>query len=338
MSAVAARLTGASPGGRLHLQHGPIDLIIEAFGAAAEVERAYGQAIDRFGDILPTLVRELPTLRRSIGTAYPLLQGPVARRMANAVWPHRAVYITPMAAVAGAVADEMLQALVAGRTLDKAYVNDGGDIAIHLTPGHELRAGIFAESLDGLARLTFDQPVRGLATSGRGGRSFSCGIADSATVLAATAAAADAAATLIANAVDVDHPAIERRPARDLDPDSDLGDLPVTVAVGKLPQALIDEALDRGVTEARRLRLCGLIEGAALSLFGQWRIDASRALATLTSPFSRRLDRSAKRGAERPSLPDKPHMGKKRSLRSGFQPSVETTEMCDSSKLSRSVK
>ena len=131
MSAIAARL----PDGRLHLQHGPIDLIIEAFGATDEVERAYGQAVERFGDILPTLVRELPTLRRPVGDAYPLLQGPVARRMAEAVWPHRAVYITPMAAVAGAVADEMLQAMVRGRTLDKAYVNDGGDIAIHLDAG-----------------------------------------------------------------------------------------------------------------------------------------------------------------------------------------------------------
>jgi ApbE superfamily uncharacterized protein (UPF0280 family) len=237
------------------------------------VERAYGQAIDRVGDILPTLVRELPILRRPVSDAYPLLQGPVARRMAEAVWPHRTVYITPMAAVAGAVADEMLQALVKGRTLDKAYVNDGGDIAIHLTPGHELRAGIFAATLDGVTRLTYDSSVRGIATSGRGGRSFSLGIADSATVLAATAATADAAATMVANAVNVHHPAIERRPARDLDPDSDLLDLPVTVAVGPLPDDVIAEALDRGATEARRLRLCGLIEAAALSFCGQWRIE-----------------------------------------------------------------
>jgi ApbE superfamily uncharacterized protein (UPF0280 family) len=269
VSAVAARLAD----GRLHLQHGPIDLIIEAFGATDEVERAYGQAFDRFGDILSTLVRELPTLRRPVSEAYPLLQGPVARRMAEAVWPHRSVYITPMAAVAGAVADEMVQALVKDRRLDKAYVNDGGDIAIHLTPGHELRAGIFAAELDGVARFTHDRPVRGIATSGCGGRSFSLGIADSATVLAATAAAADAAATLIANAVNIDHPSIERRPARELDPDSDLLDLPVTVAVGSLPNDAIAEALDRGATEARRLRLCGLIEGTALSLCGQWRIE-----------------------------------------------------------------
>ena len=269
MSAIAARLAD----GRLHLQHGPIDLIIEAFGATDEVERAYGQAVDRFGDILSTLVRELPTLRRPVSEVYPLLQGPVARRMAEAVWPHRSVYITPMAAVAGAVADEMVQALVKDRTLDKAYVNDGGDIAIHLTPGHELRAGIFAAALDGVAHLTHDRPVRGIATSGRGGRSFSLGIADSATVLAATAAAADAAATLIANAVNIDHPSIERQPARELDPDSDLSDLLVTVAVGPLPNDAITEALDRGATEARRLRLCGLIEGTALSLCGQWRIE-----------------------------------------------------------------
>jgi len=271
---IAARF----PDGRLHLQHGPIDLIIEAFGVREEVEAAYQQAIDRFGDILPTLVRELPTLRRPVRDAYPLLQGPVARRMAEAVWPHRAVFITPMAAVAGAVADEMLQAMLAGRTLDKAYVNDGGDIAIHLAPGHSLRAGIFAEALDGAVTLTHDQPVRGIATSGRGGRSFSLGIADSATVLARTAAAADAAATLIANAVDIDHPAIERRPARELDPDSDLGDLPVTVAVGELPRAAVNEALDRGLAEAQRLRRIGLIDSAAISLRGEWRLEHDRSL------------------------------------------------------------
>jgi ApbE superfamily uncharacterized protein (UPF0280 family) len=270
MSAVAARLGD----GRLHLQHGPIDLIVEAFGAADEVERAYGQAVERFGDILPTLVGELPVLRRPVSGAYPLLQGPVARRMAEAVWPHRAVFITPMAAVAGAVADEMLQTLVRGRTLDKAYVNDGGDIAIHLAPGQSLRAGIFAQALDGVALLTHERPVRGIATSGRGGRSFSRGIADSVTVLAATAAAADAAATMIANAVNADHPAIERRPASSLDPDSDLGNLDVTVALGALPLEIVDAALDRGLSEARRLRLCGLIDSAALSLKGQWRIEA----------------------------------------------------------------
>jgi ApbE superfamily uncharacterized protein (UPF0280 family) len=272
--AIAARL----PDGRLHLQEGPIDLIIEAFGPAGEVESAYDQAVGYFGSVLSGLVNELPVLRRRVGEAAPLLQGPVARRMANAVWPYRAVYITPMAAVAGAVADEMLQALVHGRTLDRAYVNDGGDIAIHLAPGQQVRAGIVADlhapQLSGFATLHHDRPVRGIATSGRGGRSFSLGIADSATVLAATAAAADAAATVIANAVNVETPAIRRQPACEIDPDSDLGDLPVTVAVGELSPALVAQALDRGALEARRLRLSGMIDSAALSLNGHWRIEA----------------------------------------------------------------
>jgi ApbE superfamily uncharacterized protein (UPF0280 family) len=272
---------------RLHLQHGPIDLIIEAFGARDEVERAYRQAIDRFGDILPTLVRELPMLRRPVGDAYPLLQGPVARRMAEAVWPHRAVYITPMAAVAGSVADEMLAAMLLGRTLDKAYVNNGGDIAFHLNEGQELKAGIFVDALDGAVRLSHDRPVRGIATSGWGGRSFSRGIVDSVTVLAANAAMADAAATIIANAVDADHPAIERRPARELDPDSDLGELLVTTEVGALPAAIIDQALERGAAEARRLGL-----SAALCLKGRWRLERgedNERSAELSAGLPRRL-------------------------------------------------
>ena len=253
--------------GRLHLQHGPIDLIIEVFGAADEVERAYGQASGRFGDVLETLVQELPLLRRPVGETFPEFKGPIARRMATAVWPHRALYITPMAAVAGAVADEMLQAMVSGRVLDKAYVNNGGDIAFHLAPGHELKAGIFVDRLEGAVRLTHDNPVRGIATSGWGGRSFSLGIADSATVLARSAAEADAAATVIANAVNVEHWAIERSPARALDPDTDLGGLLVTTGVGRLPPKVVSEALDRGAAEARRLRL-----GAALCLQGDWRL------------------------------------------------------------------
>jgi len=100
------------PGGRLHLQHGPIDLVIEAWGERHEIAAAYEQAWRRFQDILETLVAELPILRRAVGPAYPLARGPVARRMVAAVWPHRDVFITPMAAVAGSVADEMLADIV----------------------------------------------------------------------------------------------------------------------------------------------------------------------------------------------------------------------------------
>ena len=126
------------------------------------------------------------------------------------------------------------------------------------------------------ATIGFDDPVRGAATSGRGGRSLSLGIADAATVLAATAAGADAAATLIANTVDLpDHQAIRRGPASAEDPDSDLGDRPVVLAVGALSDAEVAAALDRGAAEAERMREAGLIHAAALALRGRWRVAGS---------------------------------------------------------------
>lgn len=263
-------------GKRLHLQYGPIDLIIEAFGGMDEVRLAYAQAAASFGDVLATLVGELALLKTPLGVARPEPAGPVARRMVAACWPYREDFITPMAAVAGAVADHVLAAMVAGRTLQRAYVNDGGDIAFYLAPGEQFRCGLVADvaepAIDGAVSLDSAMPVRGIATSGRatkgsGGRSFSLGIADAVTVLAHDAAAADAAATVIANAVDLPgHPAIVRAPASSIDPDSDLGDLAVTMEVGALSAVEIGTALKAGVATAERLRHAGLVYGAVLVL------------------------------------------------------------------------
>ena len=290
--AVAALLPD---GRRLHLQHGPIDLVIEAAGRAEEVALAYGQACACFRDLLATLAAELPLLRSPLGAGYPRAAGPVAQRMVRACWPYRAGFITPMAAVAGAVADEVLAALVAGRALARAYVNDGGDIAFHLAPGEVLRAGVVADvasaSLFGTLELTAAMPVRGLATSGRatkgqGGRSFSLGIADLVTVLAEDGAAADAAATVVANAVDLVHPAIRRRPASELDPASDLGDIPVTVGLGPLAPAAVARALANGVAKAQALLADGLIAGAVLTLRGACRVVGAEALRLTAAPAS----------------------------------------------------
>jgi len=271
MGEQAARL----PDGRLHLHHGPIDLIIQAFGEPAEVVAAHDQAVAGFRGLLEAMVTELPVLRRPLETTPPELHGPVTRRMGRAAWAFRGPFLTPMATVAGAVADEMLARLTAGRRLARAYVNDGGDIALYLAPGESFRTGLVgrlaAPRLDSVCVVEAATPVRGIATSGWGGRSFSLGIADAVTVLAGDAAHADVAATLIANAVDAEHPAVRRLPARELDEDSDLGERPVTVAVGELPAAVVARALDRGERLARSYRERGLIHAAALTLGGQWR-------------------------------------------------------------------
>jgi len=116
-------------------------------------------------------------------------------------------------------------------------------------------------------------PVRGVATSGWRGRSFSLGIADAVTVLANRAAAADAAATIIANAVNLPgHPAIVRVPACELAPDSDLGERMVTQSVGELTSREVGEALAAGARTAEMLQRIGLIRSAALSLQGETRV------------------------------------------------------------------
>ncbi len=267
-----ARLSRGADG-RLFLQHGPIDLIVEMFGPAAEVAQAQAQAARYFDGLLDELVQELTMLRRPIGAAYPMFRGTVAQAMARAVWPHREDYITPMAAVAGAVADGVLAASVQGRLLEKGYVNNGGDLAFFLSPGASLDAGVVADldrgGLSGRVHLKHAMAVRGIATSGWRGRSHSRGIADAVTVLAPTAAQADAAATMIANRVDIDYPGIERVPASSLDPDSDLGDLAVTVAVGPLPEGARRAALLSGVDRARGLLARGIIQGAMLTLGDQ---------------------------------------------------------------------
>jgi hypothetical protein len=261
------------PDGRLFLRHGPIDLIVEMFGPAAEVALAQAQAGRYFSGILDQLVQELALLRRPIGAAYPMFRGAVAQAMARAVWPHAEDFITPMAAVAGAVADGVLAASVQGRELEKGYVNNGGDLSFFLSPGAKLDAGVVADlehgGLSGRVQLEHAMAARGIATSGWRGRSHSRGIADAVTVLAATAAQADAAATMIANRVDIDYPGIERAPANSLDPDSDLGDLAVTIAVAPLPHGVRRAALLSGVDRARGLLGRGLIQGAMLTLGDQ---------------------------------------------------------------------
>jgi uncharacterized protein len=115
-----------------------------------------------------------------------------------------------------------------------------------------------------------DDPVRGIATSGRHGRSFSLGIADAVTVLAKAASQADAAATIIANAVDLPgHPAVIRCPANELQPDSDLGARLVTRDVGPLSENEVEQALRAGAAQAQQLFAAGLIEGAVLRLLGE---------------------------------------------------------------------
>jgi ApbE superfamily uncharacterized protein (UPF0280 family) len=282
---------------RWHFQHGPIDLIIDVDADAGVRERCVEACWAEFQGLLPGLVRELAELRRSASQS-PAVKGAVARRMVQACAPFAAErFITPMAAVAGSVADHLIH-VFDQRGVRRACINNGGDIAFLLTLGSSFRVGICSQierlktspqsatAVDGAFSVRYDTSVRGVATSGWRGRSFSLGIADSVTVLARDAALADAAATLVANAVDCDHAGILRVPAEQLKDDSDLGDRLVTVGVPPLPAADVERALARGCAEARRWQSRGLIHAAALFLQDRVQLVMPLQVRTSANPSS----------------------------------------------------
>ncbi|SDE38269.1 UPF0280 family protein [Ruegeria marina] len=267
-TAVAALLPD---GKRLHLQHGPIDLIIGAEGGPGAREAAFSAATARFQTVLGELVDELPLLKTELAPDEPLPLGPVARRMDAACRPFTALRLTRMAAVAGAVADEVLAAMLLATPLDRAYVNNGGDIALHLTGDACFTLAMATPDGRDLGRISVGagDGIGGIATSGLGGRSQSLGIAESVTVLARSGAVADAAATLIANATDLpDHPAIRRAPAHTVKDDSDLGDRLVVTHCGPLTGIEAETAVQNGQSLAETLYKTDRLRAAHLYLRG----------------------------------------------------------------------
>ncbi len=266
-----------SDGRRLHLQHGPIDLIIEAYGESGEVVTAYEQAVGSFEHVLNELVGELGLLRQRALLSNPP-QGTVAKRMWRATLAKKnEEFITPMAAVAGAVADYILAAMCEGRNLQRAYVNNGGDIAIYLGLNESFRIALCTNAasmvMSSGITITARDEVGGVATSGWEGRSHSLGIADAVTVLAADAASADAAATLIANAVDLQGShKVERKPACEINPESDLGKRKVTIGVAQLTEAEVEEAINSGLVLAHLMISQEYIKAAFIYLQGMARI------------------------------------------------------------------
>ena len=262
---------------RLHLQHGPIDLILHVDASEEIRKRLYSTAKKRFSTVLQELVVEMDLLKQPWSADLQDPKGGIAQKMCFAVRGSD-IFVTPMAAVAGAVADEVLEAMLYEaknpdpclEEIQRMYVNNGGDIAFWLNAGESFSIGVVDNpgipELNARVSLAYESPVRGIATSGWRGRSLSLGIADAVTVLAGSAAIADAAATLIANDVNVYYPGILKRPASEVKNESDLGMLPVTVDVPPLPFDQISEALKRGAQAAGNFIRTGKIVAAYLSL------------------------------------------------------------------------
>ncbi|QGP91367.1 hypothetical protein MGLY_06990 [Neomoorella glycerini] len=256
---------------RALLDIGPVQMSVMAERRGQPLGREWHRLEGLVTGWLEDLKRYLPIARKP----WPLLTNPggwprVLDRMYAAVKTAGDPDLTPMAAVAGTMA-ELVGDYLVKQGATKVLVNNGGDIAIRLGRGEKTRVGI-APRLGAPPTHYLDirpgDHIGGVATSGRGGRSFTLGIADAAVAVASSAAVADACATVLGNAVNVDTPLIQRRPARELDPDTDIPELLVTTAVGPLPEELQTAALERGIETGRRLVEAGVLLGVVVYLNG----------------------------------------------------------------------
>ena len=248
---------------RLFLNHGPIDIVLEAFGKDKPL--AYEKAKKYFSTLLNELVLDMDLLKKEV-VPHRNFNNKISQSMQNATEKFYPDFITPMAAVAGSVADNILNVLLKDTKLEKAYVNNGGDVSFYLTENQTVKSNL-ASIPNIIAEIDYKDKSRGIATSGWRGRSFSLGIADSVTVLADNAAMADAAATMIANSVNIkNHPSIIKKPAEEIYEDSDLKNLMVTVEVGDLKQSEIEDALRNGNEVGKTYLENGLINSALIEL------------------------------------------------------------------------
>ena len=263
-------LTEVGPG-KVFLDYGPISMVIAASRDGEPMTELCRDAGQVAVDCLSELGPQLKYLKRSWTQCEPDELSGVAFAMWQAVQSTGDINLTPMAAVAGAFADKVADWLQQqGAT--KALVNNGGDVAIRLLADETTKVGVMPEiggvGFSKLVRLTAGDGIGGIATSGLGGRSFTCGIMESVTVLAKSCAVADAFATSLANGSYIDSPAVVRGLARLIDPDTDIPDLMVTESVGRLTPQEVQQSMQQVLTRLRDNVDKRIIKGATLHLQG----------------------------------------------------------------------
>ena len=248
---------------KLYIEYGPTNLEIEVTNDN-HIE-IYQFILSIFKDKFDELAKEKDKLKRKT-LAKRKFNSEIGKIMQKSTEIFLPKFITPMAAVAGSLSESLLNDLLKNFVLDKIYINNGGDVAIYssenknftFSVGKNSEIQIFLEKISG---------HYGVATSGWKGRSFSFGIADSVTVVAKSASIADAAATMIANDINIDyHPNIKKENATIIYEETDLKDKLITTNVGFLNHSEIKMALNKGKSSANILINKKIILSALLNL------------------------------------------------------------------------
>ena len=258
------------PDGAVLLDYGPMRMVIRVFDRETPLVDLAVEGAGLAMRLLEDQARSLPVIKRKAHTLKVWPEYPdVVLKMIDSTRKMGELDLTPLAAVAGAGSDLVADFLF-DRGATKVIVDNGGDIALRLRESEAARVGlktdIDAENPAYVIPIDAGMGVRGVATSGLGGRSFTKGIASAATVLAEDASVADAAATVLGNFTNVEDPRITRATAESLYPETDIAGEWVTTGVGALPPERVEEALQNGLRKARALVERGLIKGALIAV------------------------------------------------------------------------
>lgn len=259
--------------GLVLVDFGPVTMTLEAYRDAVPSSCDALAGAEKVVSVFDDLVSHYDIIRSFIKDAQKINQVPsIVSKMISSVSMLGENDFTPMASVAGSVADAAADAMMQNGA-DYSIANNGGDIAFRTLRKRDIRVGLISDIQTGKIthklKINSDSEIRGIATSGLGGRSLTRGVASSVTALAHSASYADAAATSIANACFCIDPAVERCFAEELDYDTDIKGLLVTRSVGNLRRESIQEALRNGAKRANELVSVGLIIGAVIFVSGE---------------------------------------------------------------------
>lgn len=258
-------------GGNVLAECGPMRLVISAsLGKVPQPDMCIRAAQESF-----TYLERVAHLRNLLGRKFSEItenmDDPLAVKMVRSVRAVGDKDLTPMAAVAGTIGDAVADFLF-HRGMTKVVVDNGGDVAVRLSGGEPATVGvrpqIHKQSVSHVISLDSSSPSWGVASSGLGGRSLTRGVASAATVIARSASVADAAATAIANASFVENDHVIQRPAEEIDPNTDISGLPVTVKAGPLSEEKKSIALSMAIKRATQLSRKDIILGAFVAVQG----------------------------------------------------------------------
>ncbi len=223
--------------GKVFLDYGPISMVISAWQNNVPMTDECISSCQTAIMELEQIANHLTELKK----AWPLCKTEKLSESALLMWQKvketNDENLTPLAAVAGIIADAVADWLVQ-KGATKVIVNNGGDIALRLCKEETTKVGLLPQiKTDKLSRtvsLKRDDGIGGIATSGLGGRSFTQGITEAVTVFADDCATADAFATFLANSSFLPSPRVKQVRAKCLDPNTDIPELFVTVEVEEL--------------------------------------------------------------------------------------------------------